>query len=134
MSSQSRATLVAFKTLRRMSGVTVTIRRGAASGTALAVPGDTLVDMEDEDGQTVRAKVRDYIVLRSDYESAIDVVGGDPKRGDEIDETVADYLRTFNAVELAGEIYRWWDKAGQVLRVHTIEFEKVTTTTTTAGS
>jgi hypothetical protein len=134
MSMQSRATLAAFKTLQRVSGEAVTIRRGASSASVTAVPGDTLVDREDDEGQSVRAKVRDYLVLRSDFESAINVVGGEPERGDEFDQVVADYTRTYHAIELGDEVFRYWDKAGQVLRIHTLEREKVTTTTTTAGA
>jgi hypothetical protein len=128
MTMQDRATLATFKTLRRVAGVSVTINRGVSTGTVVAVPGDTLVDRQDEDGGTVRAKVRDYIVLRSDFEGVVGA-GEKPIRGDKFVEVVADYTRTFETIELAGEIFRWWDKGGQVLRIHTVEAEKVTTTT-----
>ena len=137
MTIESRATLAAFTTLKNVAGVQVTIRRGASSAVVTAVPGDTLVDQQDDDGRTVRLKVRDYIVKRTDFETAVGVVGGDPLRGDEFDETVADYTRTFVTAELSGEISRWWDKSGQVLRIHTVETEKITTstnTTTTGGA
>jgi len=128
MSLESRATLAAFRTLRNVAGVAITIRRGASSGIATAVPGDTMVTREDDDGRTVRLKVRDYILLRSDFEAVVGA-GKNPKRGDEIDETVADYTRTHDVFELAGEVSRWWDKSGQVIRVHTVETVKITTTT-----
>ena len=131
MTMESRATLVAFGSLKRASGVTITYRRAATSGTFVAVPGDTLVDTENDEGQTVRTKVRDYLVLRTDFESLIGA-GLRPHRGDEIDETVADYARTFKVIELAGNESRWWDKSGQVLRVHAVETQK--TSTTTAGA
>lgn len=133
MTMQSRAALVGFTTLKKVAGVSITIRRGVSSAIVTAVPGDTLVDQEADDGRTVRLKIRDYIVLRTDFEAAVGVVGGDPARGDQFDETVADYTRTYEAIELGGEISRWWDKSGQVLRIHTIETIKITTTTGTTG-
>jgi len=130
---ESRATLIAFKSLRNFSGVSIVIRRGLLSGTVQGVPGDTLVDVEDAEGQTVRVRARDYLVLRTDFEAIIGV-GLKPDRECEIDEVVADYTRTHKVIERGGSSSQWWDKAGQVLRIHAVEFEKVTTSTTTAGA
>ena len=128
MTIESNASAVAWKSIKAINGVEVTLSRGAAVGTVTAVPGDTLVDTVTEDGQTVRGKVRDFLVSRSDFEAIIGD-GEKPERGDKIVETVADFDRTFEAIDLGDEVSRWWDKAGQVLRIHTAEVEKVTTTT-----
>jgi hypothetical protein len=129
---ESRAGLVAFTSAQRMSGVPVIYSRGVTTGTiALAVPGDTLVEVVDEEGFSVKLKVRDYIVRRSDLEAILGA-GEEPQRGDTIEETVADYDRTFDVFEVGGEVFRWWDKTGQVFRIHSVEVSKVTTTTTGA--
>lgn len=131
MTMESRATLAAFRTLKRVSGVTITIRRGVLSGEVTAVAGDTIVEREDEsDLLTSRMKIRDYLVETQAFESIVGA-GEKPKRGDEFIEVVAGHTRTFQAMELSGETFRWWDKAGQVLRIHTVETEAVTTTTGT---
>tara|TARA_R110000824_G_scaffold741_4_gene4595 strand:+ start:1058 stop:1423 length:366 start_codon:yes stop_codon:yes gene_type:complete len=121
-----------------MSGVSVVYSRpGGSSGTiALAIPGDTLIDAIDEDGSSMKMKVRDYLIERTKIEEIIGA-GESPERGDTIVETFADYSRTFDVFEmeggigLNGETSRLWDKAGQVLRIHAVEVSKVTTT---AGS
>jgi len=130
MTVQANATAVAWQSMKAVSGVSVTIERPGVGGpTALtAVPADTIVETQNDEGQTVRLKVRDYLVARSEFE-AIAGAGEKPKRGDLIVETVADYTREFTTIELAGESSRWWDKGGLVLRIHTSETEKVTTTT-----
>lgn len=128
MTIESNATAIAWQSVKAINGVEVTLSRGAAVGSVTAVPGDTLVDVQTEDGQTVRGKVRDFLVSRSDFESIIGI-GEKPERGDRFVEMVADFERTFDAIELGGEVSRWWDKSGQVLRVHTVEVSKATTTT-----
>ena len=127
MTVESRASLVAFKSARRMSGVSIVYSRGLQTGTLTAIPGDPIIEVEEDEGK-VRLFVRDYIILRTEVESIIGV-GNRPERGDKIDEVVAGYTRTYEAMELSGEVSRWWDKAGQVLRIHTVEGTKETTTT-----
>lgn len=131
MTIESRGTAIAFQSLKAISGVTVRIERGAAVGNTTAVPGDTVFEQEQEDGSTVRLKVRDFIVSRSDFETIIGA-GEKPERGDKIIEQVAGFDRTFEAMELGDEVFRWWDKAGQTLRIHTVETSKATTTTSGA--
>ena len=133
MSIESRSSLIGFRSAQKMSGVSVVYSRpGGSSGTiALAIPGDTLIDAIDEDGSSMKMKVRDYLIERSKIEAIIGA-GESPERGDTIVETFADYARSFDVFELNGETSRLWDKSGQVLRVHAVEVSKVTTTT--AGS
>lgn len=134
MSIEARQSLIAFKSIRRISGASVVYSDGSNEGTLTAVPADTIVETTDEQGQTVRSKIRDYLILRSDLEAIIGV-GEEPQRGHTIDQVVANYTRTFDVMELGGEVIRWWDKSMQVFRIHTVEVEKVTTTTeTTEGS
>lgn len=136
MTMESRASLIGFKSILRTSGVSIRYTSGAKSGTFVAVPADTVVEADDEDAFTVRQRIRDYLCLRSDIEAIVGA-GIVPKLGDEIDETLASFTRTFDVLDLAGEVWRWWDKGYQVFRIHTIEVSKLTTTsdtTTTAGA
>ncbi len=135
MTIQGRAELAGWLTIRRVSGVAVTYSRPspALSGPLTVVPGDTLVEAIEDSGTSVKLKVRDYLIRRSELEAILGA-GEEPTRGDSIIETVADYSRTFDLIELGGEAFRWWTKGGLVYRVHTVEVEKVTTTTTTAGA
>lgn len=106
-----------------MSGVSVTVSRGVLSDTLTAIPGDTIVEAEDEESNRVKMKVRDYLIDRAEFEAIVGA-GEKPKRGDSIVEVVADFTRTFEVIEVGGESSRWWDKAGQVLRVHTVEVDQ----------
>lgn len=136
MTIESRSTLTGFKSIRRMTGRTITYTRGETSGTAVAVPADTIIEETSEDGFTIKTKVRDYLILRSDLEAILGD-GETPQRDDTIDETVAGYVRTFDVLEVGREVWRWWDKSMQVIRVHTVEVSKETTsgeTTTTDGA
>ncbi len=110
--------------------VTITRKTPVKSGTADVVPASTVVDQSDDEGMLVRKKHRDYLVLRSDFETIVGV-GEVPKLYDEIVEVVGDYTRTFAVVELGEETFRYWDKGYQVFRIHTEEMTKVTTTTAT---
>lgn len=129
---ESRATLAGFKSIRRMTGRTITYTRGDTSGTLVAVPADTIVEETSEDGFTVKTKVRDYLILRSDLEAILGD-GETPQRDDTIDETVAGFVRTFDVLEVGREVWRWWDKSMQVIRCHTVEVSKETTSGTTDG-
>lgn len=136
MTVESRATLQGYKSARRMTGRTITYRRGETSDSLVAIPADTIVEETNEEGITVKLKVRDYLILRSDLEAILGV-GETPERDDTIDETVAGYVRTFDVLEVGRECWRWWDKSMQVIRVHTVEVSKETTsseTTTTDGA
>ncbi len=139
MSIEERAHAVGWQSAKAISGVSVEISRGAAVGIVTAVPSDTEVEQEEEGGLTVTLRVRDYLVGRLDFEAIVGA-GEKPQRGDAIVETVASYDRTFEVIELGGETFRWWDKSGSVLRIHTVEVSKVTTTdeatstSTTAGA
>ena len=124
---ESRASLIAWNSAKRIGGKSVQYSRGVAVGTLTAIPGDTLFIVEDEDNQQVRVKGRDYTAKRTDIETVIGA-GEVPRRGDTITETVADYSRTFRVIEVAGEAFSWWDKAGQIYRIHVVEVSKVTTT------
>jgi hypothetical protein len=130
MTIQSRGESAGWLSLKAVAGVSITFTRASSSktGTFTAVPGDTIVEQVDETGQTVRLKVRDYLVSRTDFEGIVGA-GLDPERLDEFIEQVADYDRTYRTIELGGEVSRWWDKSGQVLRIHTTEISKETTTT-----
>ena len=131
MSIESRSSLIGFRSAQRMSGVSVVYSRpGGSSGTiALAIPGDTLIDAIDEDGSSMKMKVRDYLIERTKIEEIIGA-GESPERGDTIVETF-DVFEMEGGIGLNGETSRLWDKAGQVLRIHAVEVSKVTTT---AGS
>ena len=135
MSLQSNASAIGWASIKAVSGVDVDLSRSGGGGPSsiVAVPGDTMVDQMNADGQTVRMKVRDYIVGRSEFEAIIGA-GEKPDRGDVIVETVGDYSRTYEAIELGGEVSRWWDKDGTAIRIHTTETAQETTTTTTAGA
>lgn len=135
MTIQSRGELAGWLSIRSVSGVTVTYARQspALSGSLTAVPGDTLVNAIEDDGSAIRLKVRDYLVRRSELEVILGV-GETPARGDSITETVGDYSRQFDVIELGGEPFRYWDKGYLVFRIHAVEVDKTTTTTTTAGA
>ena len=130
MTIQSRGESAGWLSLKAVAGVSITFTRASSSktGSITAVPGDTIVEQVDETGQTVRLKVRDYLVSRTDFEGIVGA-GLDPERLDEFIEQVADYDRTYRTIELGGEVSRWWGKSGQVLRIHTTEISKETTTT-----
>jgi hypothetical protein len=128
MTIEGNGTAIGWQSIKAINGIEVQVSRGAAVGTLTAVPGDTLFDFVDEAGHTSRGRVRDYLVSRADFEAIVGD-GLKPERGDKFVETVADYSRTFEAAELGDEVFRWWDKSGLVLRIHTVETFKVTTTT-----
>lgn len=114
--------------MKLVAGVSVTVARGVSTGTLTAVPALTQIEVQAEDDHTVRLKVRDYLVGRNDFEAIVGV-GEKPDRGDKFTEIIADYSRDFEAKEVGGEVSRWWDKGGEVLRIHTVETTKDTTTT-----
>jgi hypothetical protein len=130
MSIQSDAAAIGWQSVQDVSGVSVTVERPGGGGptAATVVAGDTIVEAMDEQGQSVKLKVRDYLIERTVFEAIVGA-GEKPDRGDLFVETVADYSRTYAAIELAGEVSRWWDKNGLVLRIHTVETGQVTTTT-----
>ncbi len=132
-SPQSRAMAAHWQSLKAVAGESVVLSRGASTGNVVVVPAETGYEQEAEEGQTVRMKQRDFLIGRADFEG---VIGENekPRRGDSFVQTVAGMSRTYEAVELAGEVYRWFDKSGQVLRIHTIETGSETTTTTTEGA
>ena len=133
MSVESRTALIGLRSAQRISGTTITYSRpGGASGSIeKVIPGDTLIEVFDEDGTSSKKKVRDYIIERTLLEAVLGA-GGEPERGDQIVEVFAGLSRTHDVSELNGEDFRKWDKGGTAFRIHTIEIG--TETTTTAGA
>lgn len=131
MSLQSNASAVGWTSIKTVSGVDVDLSRSGGGGPSsiVAVAGDTMMEVMDAEGQTVRLKVRDYIVGRAEFEAIIGS-GEKPDRGDVIVETVGGFSRTYEAIEVGGEVSRWWDKSGIAIRIHTTETAQATTTTT----
>jgi hypothetical protein len=97
----------------------VTYKRGAQSVVVSATIGRTLVDTEDDNGLTIRAQVRDYLIQAADL-----VLAGQPVlplRGDQIIEVDGATTYTHEVLPLgpAEEMYRWSDEYHKLLRIHT---------------
>jgi hypothetical protein len=92
----------------------VTYRRGAQEVTVQATVGQTIFRIDDG-GALVRVVTRDFIIASADL---IDF--GDPKRGDEITETVNGIARIYRLVSPGGEPHwRWSGTDSTRLRIHT---------------
>jgi len=101
---------------------TVTYRRGrgstAAEAEVLATIGQTVFRLTTESGAELRVVMRDYLIeaaLLSDF--------GDPELGDQVDEADDELTRTYEVMSPGGgePEWRWSDRAGGQLRIHTKE-------------
>lgn len=88
----------------------VTYLREADSVTVNATYGNTRVDIIDESGMTITAKVFDFLIQANE-------LSFDPEPGDVI---VADGRR-YEILNLSGECWRWSDPYRTTYRIHTKE-------------
>lgn len=107
-------------------GQAVTYRRGSSSVSVTATIGATTFRIETEFGFE-RVVTRDYLIKTADL-----VIGGtaiEPARGDEIDEVRGTTTYTHRVVSINDEPeFTYSDSARTIMRIHTDERDKVTTT------
>lgn len=114
----ARALAAAAKTLRRISGVSVTYRRGAASVELTATPADTTLELSQGDGSLIRLEARDWLITAA--ELVLDDVPIEPARGDTIEETVGEKVLKYKILDLPGVSgWRWSDEHRVSFRIHT---------------
>jgi hypothetical protein len=95
----------------------VTYLRGASAVTVPATIGRTGYEQSTEDGLTVRAEVRDYLINVADL--VLDDVPAQPKQGDRIAEGDPATGRVFEVMSGAGEgPWRYSDAYRTVYRIH----------------
>lgn len=108
-----RAVISGFKAVRSVSGVSVTVTRGATTISVVAVPGDAIHQYTQDDVVTSEVKTRDFLVLASDYDFGDGAVI--PQRND----TIVHGSTTYKVLSDGGEIYfRYADPHHAVLRLH----------------
>jgi len=105
--------IAGFTSIRSITGVSVTVARGAVTNSLVAVPGDSLHQFSADGQVTSEFKSRDFLILVSDYK--FDDVAALPERGDKI--TIAG--QTFAILSDSGEAYfRYSDVHQNIIRIH----------------
>lgn len=122
----SRSLKVAVRVLKKSAGVTVTIRRGALSGTATAIKGQSEHEQVDDTGAIVeQVRLLDWLIAPAEY-----MLGGEavePKAQDLIEEVSGGVTYTYKVLSpIAGqEPWRYTDPHKTLLRVHSKLVKKI---------
>lgn len=97
----------------------ITLKRGASTTPDVtATVGNTRAEVMDQQGVTVQARERDYLIDVADY--VIGSVAVEPAEGDEIRETDGATTHVYEVRPLGAEpAWRWSDPYRQTYRIHT---------------
>ena len=119
MSSIGEAISGPFSTAIGAAGVVVTYHRGADWVELTALPGKTDFEVDDGNGVIVEYRSRDYLIRTCELELAGTLV--EPKRGDQIKETVGNKIHTYEVMRPDGgeQVWKHADPTRNVIRVHT---------------
>lgn len=123
MSYMSDAVSEAFTSLTELAGEDLVYSRDDDSGNMTGVPGDTRMDVANEEGTLVEIKQRDFMIRKD--ELVLDTAGKvEPQRGDRIAQTIGGVTFTYEVIALAGNRpWAWWDKGQTVYRIHTQQIQ-----------
>ena len=99
--------------LMGMAGESVTYSRGATELDITALVGDTRTEQTLDGGQIIDSRVRDFLV---DADDITDL--DEPQAGDRIRQTIGSTVYIFEAMEVAGEVWRWSDPQHNRYRIH----------------
>lgn len=107
--------------LKQHAGESLVYSRGVHSVTLTAIPGKTLLQLNDDlGGVRVEWTDRDYLITASEL-----ILNGSvtlPQRGDQIREVIGSQTKVYEVTAPGPEpVWRWSDEGQQVLRVHTKE-------------
>ncbi len=93
-------------------------RSGETAATVSATIGKTVSDHANDDGIITKRRVRDYLILTSDFPSGWS--DDYPKVGDVIAENHTDHWEKYEVVPNGGEpAYERTGQYGKTLRIHT---------------
>jgi FtsP/CotA-like multicopper oxidase with cupredoxin domain len=107
------AVVAGFKSLQLTVGLTVTVSRGAATTSVVAVPGDSMHTFSQDGQVTTETQSYDFLFLVSEYKIAGVVTL--PQRNDKI----LSAGKTYSILSNSGEAYfRYSDIHRQIIRVH----------------
>lgn len=107
--------------LKDHAGETITYTRGAQSVTITAVPGKSMLRVQDSSGNSVIEWTdADWLIAAADL-----VIGGsaiEPQRGDLIARTSGGSTITYEVRPIESEgAWRWSDESRTIMRIHTKE-------------
>lgn len=96
----------------------VTYRRGVVTAPLTATVGQTRYESHDQDGVITRSLVRDFLIDTAALVGS--AIASLPKRGDQIEETVAGTTYVYEVANIGGEPpWRYSDPYRTKLRIHT---------------
>lgn len=101
-----------WRSLKTAAGVSVTYSQGATTVTAIAVPGNTAMEMQNTEGMVTTERIQDFIF------AVADMLGVTPKRNDKITWGTRLFLVVHPA---GGRQYDYADPYHTLYRVHTKE-------------
>ena len=100
----------------------VVYRRDELSAELSVTIGRSLYQQDDGEGVITRSQVRDYLINTVDLLNS--VIGGLPRRGDQIIEQDGNQVLTFEAMALGGEPpWRYSDPFRFKIRLHTKQID-----------
>lgn len=125
MNTALTAAKIARKSLKRLSGVSVTYRRGESSLSVVATIGQTTRNQNRTDDVVTKFTTRDYLIDAS--ELVLDDERFEPQDGDQIEESFPDgTTRIYEALPLGNEpSSRFSDRHCLTYRIHTELIEDV---------
>jgi len=115
--------------LKAAAGRSVVYVRGSLEATVTATVGRSAFESQNESGVIERWESRDFQI------DSDDLPFGEPQRGDVIRDTLAGTVVEFEAVTPSGiPLYRYADAFRTVVRIHTIQSDRVITLLTTENN
>jgi hypothetical protein len=102
---------------------TVTYQRGQDEVDLPATIGQTVFNLTDEYGATIRHVTRDFLIAAEDL--VIDGAFVEPRRGDRIRETTAGVTFVHEVIGMGGEsAWRYSDRDRTTFRIHTKQIDR----------